>query len=230
MNTPILSPADNARIAAAVGAAEGRANAEIVTVVTRRSDSYADVALVWSALIAGLALLALTLWSAFYLALVDDALGLWAHRWAPREILELALLIGSVKFAATWLILQWQRLRLILTPGRVKSARVRARASIAFRLAAQGRTAGATGVVIYLSMAERRAEIVADAAIAAKVAPEVWGDAMHAMLAHFRDDRVADGIVAGVAQVGDILAAHFPRESRSDNDLGNELPDGPIEL
>jgi len=114
----------------------------------------------------------------------------------------------------------------MLTPGRVKSARVRARAGVAFRLAAQGRTAGATGVVIYLSMAERRAEIIADATIAAKVAPAVWGDAMHAMLAHFRDDRVADGMVAGVAQVGEILAAHFPRESRA----VNELPDGPIEL
>jgi putative membrane protein len=226
MTPPILSPSDNAKVAAAVGAAEAHANAEIVTVITRTSDSYADVALVWSALVAGLALLVLTLWSGFYLALVDYALGLWNHRWAAREILELALCVVSVKFAAVWLILHWRRLRLMLTPGRIKSARVRARATVAFRLAAQGRTAGATGVVIYLSMAERRAEIVADATIAAKVAPEVWGDAMHAMLAHFRQTRVADGMVAGVVQVGEILTAHFPRESRPIN----ELPDGPIEL
>lgn len=226
MTTPILSPADNAKVAAAVGAAEAHANAEIVTVVTRMSDSYADVALVWAALIAGLALLMLTVWSGFYLALADYMLGLWNHRWSAREVLELALGVASAKFAVVWLILHWHRLRLMLTPGQVKSARVRARASVAFRLAAQGRTAGATGVVIYLSMAERRAEIIADATIAAKVAPAVWGDAMHAMLAHFRDDRVADGMVAGVAQVGEILAAHFPRELRA----VNELPDGPIEL
>ncbi|WP_428333149.1 TPM domain-containing protein [Novosphingobium sp.] len=228
--TPILSPSDSQKIAAAVSAAEAHANAEIVTVVTRQSDSYADVALVWSALIAALALVALALWTGFALAFVDSLLGLWAHHWNPHEILKLALLAATVKFAVTWLILHWRPLRLLLTPGRIKSARTRARANIAFRLAAQNRTAGATGVVIYLSLAERRAEIVADAAIAAKVAPEVWGDAMHTMLAHFRETRVADGMVAGVAQVGAILAEHFPRDMRGAKDLGNELPDGPIEL
>ena len=223
---PILSPADNARIAAAVTAAESHANAEIVTVVTRASDSYADVALAWSALIAGLALLVLTTASGFYLALVDRVLGQWDHPWTPREVLGLALLVGTVKFAAMWLILLWRPLRLMLTPRPIKAARVRARAAMAFRIGAQGRTQGATGVVIYLSMAERRAEIIADAAIASKVAPEVWGDAMHAMLDHFRNDRVADGMIAGVAAVGDVLTAHFARDDKP----ANELPDGPIEL
>ena len=226
MTDTILSAADSTRIAAAVGAAEAHAQGEIVTVIARASDSYADIALAWSAAVAGLALLALTLAPRFYLDLVDGALGLWAHRWTPREVLGLALGVASVKFAAMWLILHWHRLRLRLVPGLIKAARVRARARIAFRLAAQGRTQGETGVVIYLSMAERRAEIVADATIAAKVAPEVWGDAMHAMLDHFRESRVADGVVAGVAAVGLVLAEHFPRDSKP----ANELPDGPIEL
>jgi putative membrane protein len=225
-DTAILSPVDSDRIAAAVGAAEAHANGEIVTVITRTSDSYADVALVWSVLIAGVALLALTIDPGFFLGLVDRMLGLWAHRWTPHDVLGLALFVASVTFAAMWVILLWRRLRLALTPGPIKTARVRARARAAFRLSAQGRTRGATGVVIYLSMAERRAEIIADATIAGKVTPEVWGDAMHAMLAHFRDDRVADGVIAGVAAVGVVLAAHFPREDKP----GNELPDGPIEL
>lgn len=222
----ILSPEDNARIAEAVGAAEAHANGEIVTVVAHASDDYADVALAWSALVAGLALLVLTLATGFYLALVDGVLGLWDHQWRPHEVFELALLVGTVKFAGMWLLLLWRRLRLMLTPGPIKARRVRARARTAFRLAAQGRTQGATGVVIYLSVAERRAEIIADASIAGKVAPEVWGDAMHAMLAHFRETRVADGVIAGVAAVGAVLAQHFPRDAKP----GNELPDGPIEL
>jgi putative membrane protein len=223
---PILSPADNDRIAAAVGAAEAHANAEIVTVVTRGSDSYGDVALAWSAGIAGLALAVLTIATGFYLGLADRALGLWDHHWSPREVLGLALVVASVTFAAVWAILLWRRLRLMLTPGPVKAMRVRARAAMAFHLAAQGRTRGATGVLIYLSMAERRAEIIADASIAAKVSPEVWGDAMHAMLDHFRNDRVADGMIAGVAAVGKVVTGHFPRDDKP----ANELPDGPIEL
>ncbi len=226
IRTPILSGADTAKVAAAVGAAEAHANAEIVTVVTRTSDAYADIALAWSALAAGLVLLAITLTPRFYLAQVDGLLGLWDHHWSLRETLECALFAVSIAFGALWAIQLSHPLRLLLTPARIKAARVRGRAQIAFRLAAQGRTKGATGVVIYLSMAERRAEIVADAAIAAKVAPEVWGDAMHAMLAEIRAGRIGDGIVAGVTQVGTILAAHFPRDGRP----VNELPDGPIEL
>jgi putative membrane protein len=223
---PILSPADNDRVGAAVAAAEAHANAEVVTVVTRASDGYGDVALAWSAAIAGFALLMLAVFPPVFLGLADRLLGLWDHRWAPREVLELALCVGSGKFAVMFVLLAWRPLRLMLTPRPVKAARVRARAATAFRLSAQGRTQGATGVLIYLSMAERRAEIIADTAIAAKVTPEVWGDAMHAMLDHFRNDRVADGMIAGVAAVGKVLAEHFPRDTKPDN----ELPDGPIEL
>jgi putative membrane protein len=226
MGQTILTPAESQAIAAAVGAAEAHADGEIVTVIARTSDSYHDVALVWSALVAGLALLVVSLATPFYLGLVDRLLDVWGHRWPPHEVMGLALLIATLKFAGMWLILLWRRLRLWLTPGPVKAARVRARAETAFHLSAQGRTRGATGVVIYLSLAERRATILADATIAAKVAPEVWGDAMHAMLAQIRTGRLGDGMVAGVAQVGQVLAAHFPRDSKP----SNELPDGPIEL
>ncbi len=224
--TPILSADDNRTVALAVGKAEARADGEIVTVVSHAADSYGDVALGWSALVALLALLAFNLLPFPLLGLLENVLRLWAHRWTTHDLLALALLTVVIPFAVTWLALRWQPLRLRLTPGPIKAARVRARANLAFRLAAQGRTRGATGVVIYLSLAEHRAEIVADHAIAAKVAPEVWGDAMHAMLGDIRAGRIAAGLAAGVDQVGQVLAAHFPRDDKP----ANELPNGPIEL
>jgi putative membrane protein len=75
-------------------------------------------------------------------------------------------------------------------------------------------------------MREHRAEIVADEAIASKVPPETWGEAMTAMLVHIREDRVADGMIAAVEKVGAVLAEHFPRAE----DDTNELPDRLIEL
>ena len=95
-----------------------------------------------------------------------------------------------------------------------------------FKVGAERRTHGRTGILIYLSMAERRAEIVADEAIAAKVAPEVWGDAMAAMLAHIREGNVADGMIAAIDKVGVVLAEHFPL---AEGDT-NELPDRLIEV
>lgn len=226
MTGMFLSEVERRKIAHAVARAEAQADAEIVTIIARASDSYGDVALAWAAGIAVLALAVVAAAAPFYLGLIDRALGLWAHDWSPREVLGLALAIATAKFGGMWLILRWRRARLALTPGPIRAARVQARAQAAFRLAAQGRTRGATGVVIYLSMAERRAVILADAAIAGKVAPEIWGDAMHALLEQVRAGHVGDGMVAAVRHAATVLTAHFPRAGAGDN----QLPDGPIEL
>ena len=120
----------------------------------------------------------------------------------------------------------WRPLRLFLTPGAILSKRVRRRTIACFKVGAERRTVGRTGILIYLSLAEHRAEIVADEAIHAKVANGVWGDAMADMIAHVREGRIADGMIAAVRDVGVILTAHFPR---ADDDR-NELPDRLIEL
>ncbi len=95
-----------------------------------------------------------------------------------------------------------------------------------FRVGAERRTTGRTGILIYLSLAEHRAEIVADEAIASKVSGEVWGEAMAAMLADLRAGRIAGGMAAAVTKVGDVLALHMPRAE----DDANELPDRLIEV
>jgi putative membrane protein len=95
-----------------------------------------------------------------------------------------------------------------------------------FKAAAERRTVGRTGVLIYLSMGERRAEIVADEAILKVTDAHVWGGAMEALLAEVRAGRPAEGIVAAIAQVGEVLHEHFPRSA---TDI-NEIPDKLIEL
>lgn len=222
----MLSETERTRVAQAVTAAEALTAGEIVTIVTPASDSYRDVALAWSAFVAFLALAVLELAPGFYLSLVDRVLGLWAHEWSPRAVLGLALTVAVLKFAGMFVLLLWRPLRLALVPGPIKAARVHARAMTCFRVGAESRTTGRTGVLIYLSMAEHRAEIIADEAIASKVTPEVWGDAMHALLGHVRAGRVGDGMAVAVEQVGAVLAAHCPRLT----DDVNELPDRLIEV
>ena len=217
---------EQAQIAAAVSAAEAQTSGEIVTVVADQSDSYADIALLWSALVALLALAVLASFSGFYLGLIDRVIGEWNRQWSATALLSLAAFIASIKFLGMWLLQLWRPLRLCLVPGRFKHYRVHARAQSAFHLSAEARTRAATGVLIYVSRAERRAEIVADRSIAAIVAPEVWGEAMAALLAHTRDGRLADGLAEAVGMVGAVLAQHFPIDG---NDK-NELPDRPIEI
>lgn len=223
---PVMTDAQRESVGAAVAAAERNSAGEIVTILSDSSDTYHDVALLWSAGVGFLAIAALAFAPDFYLGLIDRVTGEWETYWHPCKLFALALTVGVIKFTAMWLLQLWRPLRLFLVPGPVKHKRVRARAVTSFRIGAESRTTGHTGILIYLSLAERRAEIVADAAIAAKVSPEVWGDAMAAMLAHLREGRTAEGLCAAVERVGAVLAQHFPRASHD----RNELPDRLIEV
>ncbi|MFC0203746.1 TPM domain-containing protein [Novosphingobium soli] len=225
-NPKYLTEADHQRVSAAVAEAELLSSGEIVTILADRSDGYTDVALAWSALVALLALAALAIAPDFAMGLYDRLLADWGHEWTPRMILSLALGVATIKFAAMMLLQLWQPLKFFLVPAPIRTLRVHDRAQRAFRIGAERRTTGRTGILIYLSMREHRAEIVADEAIATKVDPGVWGDAMSAMLAELRQGRTADAMIAAVGQVGAVLAAHVPRR---EGDI-NELPDRLIEV
>lgn len=221
-----LDEAEHKAVSEAVAAAEAHTAGEIVTVIADRSDGYADIALAWSALAAFTALTILALLPDFYLGLIDRVTGNWNAERSAGAIFGIAAAVGILKFLGTWLIQAWQPLKFALIPSPAKTRRVRARAVDLFKVGAERRTHGRTGVLIYLSMREHRAEIVADEAIAGKVAPEVWAEAMAAMVAHVREGRVAEGMIAAIEGVGRVLAEQFPRH---EGDV-NELPDRLIEL
>ncbi|MBB5711657.1 TPM domain-containing protein [Sphingomonas xinjiangensis] len=220
-----LSKADHDRVTAAVTQAELATDGEIVTVVAGRSDAYHDVALHWTVL-AMLLVLALLAWMPMpvewlHARLIDA----WSET-PPRWYLTFALLLMAVTFLVARVLLALDPVRMALTPGATKARRVHRAAMKLFRTAAEKRTKASTGVLLYLSLAEHRAEIIADEAIHSRVAPDVWGDAMAALIADVKDGRPGDGMAQAVAQIGAILTQHFPR---SEGDT-NELPDRLIEL
>jgi putative membrane protein len=221
-----LSAEDRARVAAAVTEAESRTDGEVMVVAADSSDAYHDVALHWSVLVMLLAMAVYASFPDFYMGLVDRLAGGWQHVWTPRELLTFVLFAASLKFLGTRLILAWRPLRMALTPGSTKARRVRRRAIALFKTGIEQRTATRTGVLLYLSLAEHCAEIVADAAIHAKVSPERWGVAMAGLIDALKDGRPGDGIVTAVAQIGAILEETFPRTGRDPD----ELPDRLIEL
>jgi putative membrane protein len=117
-------------------------------------------------------------------------------------------------------------LRLAATPATTKARRVRRRALQLFQTMAEKRTRAATGVLLYLSLDERRAELIADESIHSKVAPELWGDAMADLVAEVKAGRPGAGMAKAVERIGGVLAEHFPKSSADTN----ELPDRLIEL
>jgi putative membrane protein len=221
-----LTEADAQKVSTAIAAAEAKSNGEIVAVATPISDPYHDVALHW-ALIPLFAVLAWAAWRPTALVWWYDFLfGGWSPDPTLSQLFTLLMVFAALKFTVWLLILKWMPLRLALTPPATKHRRVRRRAISIFKAAAEKRTAGRTGILIYLSMAERRAEIVADEAILKVTDDHTWGEAMAALIANVREGRPGDGIVAAIERVGVVLAEHFPR---SLDDI-NEIPDKLIEL
>lgn len=221
-----LNEAEHRQVSAAVAAAEDHTAGEIVTIVADRSDGYTDIALAWATFAGFTAIAVFTAMPGFYLGIIENVLGLWSHEWTQREVLTIALGFGVLKFIGVMLMQLIAPIKFFLIPGRIKTTRAHDRAMSYFKVAAERRTNGRTGILIYLSMREHRAEILADSSIAEKVPPETWGHAMALMLAEIGQGRIADGMTAAVAEVGRVLAEHLPR---ADDDK-NELPDRLIEV
>jgi putative membrane protein len=216
---------DHGRLSDAVRAAEADTSGEIVTIIADRSDAYHDVGLHYAIL----AMLLVPVLFAAFPHWPDAILKLVTSGWGEREMPALYVLIFflmTLVFLIVRYTLAIMPLRLALTPKATRRRRVRRRAIDLFKVGTEKRTTGRTGILIYLSMGEHMAEIVADEAIYTRVPDTEWGDAMAAMIDHVGAGRVTDGMIAAVEKVGAILAANLPRDAADKN----ELPDRVIEL
>jgi len=195
-----ITKEDRAAIAAAIRAAEQRTSGQIVCVLMRSSSEYFYVPVLWAALLA-----LITPWPLIMLTL-----------WSVQRI----FLLQVVVFAAAVTLLSWPRLRIALVPRAVRRARAHRAAVEQFFARGLTATRDRTGVLIFVSLAERYARIIADEGIAAKVNNREWQEAIDALTAHMRDGRIAQGFIAAIERCGTVLAAHAPPSG-----AGDELPD-----
>jgi putative membrane protein len=199
----LIAQADKDRIAQAIRAAEANTAGEIFCVLARRSSDYRLVPLAWAAAVALVVpapLIYLTLWPA------------WA--------LYLAQLVAFIIAAVA---LSWPPIRLVIVPRRTAHDRAHCAAMRQFLAQGLHNTENRTGVLIFASLAERYAEIVADAGINAKVTPEVWDGAIAALIAGIRRGDPAAGFIAAIEACGPVLSRHFPPGTLARDELPNRL-------
>ena len=218
-----LSADDLQRVTEAVTKAERESDGEIVTIVARRSDAYHDVALHY-------AILAMLLVPAWWAVVPQGWIDSWTGAllgWNEELTRPVVMLLLFAKlilaFLFVRLLLTWRWLRLVLTPGRTKSRRVHRRAVELFRSSCELKTRGRTGVLIYLSLEEHRAEILADRAIAEQVEPEIWGEAMALLVDEVRQGRAGQGLALAVEKVGAVLTPILPPTLGNPDELPNRV-------
>lgn len=199
----MISEADHQRIVDAIRAAEAGTSGEIFCVLERASSDYRLVPIAWAALLAlavPLPLIYLTNW--------------------PAGIIYLLQLIA---FIATVFVLSKPAIRFRIVPKRTKQDRAHAEALRQFWAQGLHLTEHRTGVLIFVSAAERYAEIVADSGIDQRVTPDVWEHAIASLVDAVKDGRPGDGFVAAVQECGAVLAKHFPPGAINRDELPNRL-------
>ena len=183
---------------------ETTTDAELVLVVRARSGSYAQADYLFGALVAFLGLLFL-LFSPF------DFHQYWVA-------IDVALLFAIAAFACS----RSNTVRRLFTTEKVRSGAVRTGAAAMFYEAGIANTNAEMGVLIYLSILERRLELIADRGVLKGVNALEWNQLLFEL---HEAGRKADAptLLAGMKNLGALLAKHLPATGENPN----ELPDAP---
>jgi putative membrane protein len=131
------------------------------------------------------------------------------------------LMLQAVVFFALAVVFCLPRVRVALLPRAARRVVAHRVALEQFAIRGIARKKDRSGILIFVSLAERYARIVADEGIAARVPQAEWQGAVDALVAHCSSGRIADGFIRAIDACATVLATHFPRTAGS----RDELPD-----
>ena len=198
-----ISEHDRERISTAIRTAEAKTSGEIVCVLAKNST---DV----------------TALPVFIAAVVALALP-WLLVATTAMPVNRILLLQIVVFLAVTTLLCLPRIRVALLPRAARRAVAYRVAMEQFNIRGIAQTKDRTGILIFVSLAERYARIIADEGIAARVPQSQWQGAIDTLVAHIRDGRIADGFITAIDVCGNELATHFPRTDANRDELRDRI-------
>jgi putative membrane protein len=174
-----LDENDRHRIQAAVAAAEARTGSHIAASIVQASDRYALYPLVWAALIA--------LLSGGVLAFFFPAMPL-------RE----SFAVQAALFVILSLIFDWWPVRLLLVPRHIRHARASALAHREFAARVLASRNEKSGVLLFVSLGERYAEVIGDRTLHARIGSAGWNRIVDTLVSAAKSGRHADGIIKAI--------------------------------
>ena len=205
----ILSAAEHESIAKAIQTAEENTDGEIYAVLARRSDDYfaaAGFAISFAAIIAA----CLTAFALEYF-------------WVQASAQDFALALAAAYFCALTVLWFLPNARLWLVSRRTQYQRAHQNAQAQFLSRNIHVTKRRTGVLIFVSLAERFAEVVADEAIDLRVKQEEWDGIVATLIDHAKRGKLADGYLLAIEKSGALLQEHFPKSHKDTNELDDHM-------
>lgn len=199
----LLTKQEQEQVAAAISAVEQETDAEIVTVLTAQADNYAYIPLLWAGLI----------------ALVVPGIVNYFSGWLTAD----TLLLGQwVVFIVLSLIFRIPGINRRLIPRSVRYWRASNLARRQFLEQNLHHTAGATGMLIFVSEAERYVEILVDQGISSKIDNSAWEAIIADFTEQVKKGKTLQGFIACIEACGMHLKTQLPATHQK-NELPNHL-------
>lgn len=203
----IFTQEEKTEISAAVAKAEEKTSGEIVPVLVAASADYSSVAYC-------LGIVGLLLASLGYF--------FW-HRSHPFLEINYLFALQASGFFVGWILGQVPALVRFFSRKKHLVESVHEAALASFVRNGLHRTEDRTGILIYLSVLERRAEILADEGIHQKLGDAFWQAELDRIVAGLREGNAKAAFVASIQSMGLKLAQHFPAKEKNANELSDEL-------
>lgn len=201
-----LSKHDRTRIGEAIRAAEVNTSGEIYVVVAGEAAEFRSIPVLWAAIVA-----LIVPWPLYLLTNLASGT---------------ILLLQVLAFVVIATVTSHNQIRHRLVPPSIAAAAARKAAQAQFMAHGVHLTAERTGILIYVALADRRVEIVADDGINRKVAQSELDQLAQEVVVAARSGTPADGLVNAVHGAGKLLSLHFPPSATNPN----ELPDRVVEI
>jgi putative membrane protein len=199
----LLTEDEQKQVAQAIEAVERQTDAEVVTVLAASADDYAYVPLIWAGLVA---------------LLVPGLINFYPGWLNANEL----LLTQIATFIAVALFCRLPAMTSRLVPGSVRHWRAGSLARRQFLEQNLHATANGTGVLIFVSEAERYVEIIVDDGIARHVDDMVWRSMVDVFTRQVSEGKILDGFLGCIRSCGEVLSAQVP-VTQARNELPNRL-------
>ena len=206
-------------IKTAVAEAEKTTTGEIALAAVPQSDSYSFVEFFAAMCLAFLSFFVMLLFADKIWGFLEKAL------WYPSPR-HLAAYIGLIVLSITvlfFLLINIPIFDRIIIPNRIKEKRVYARAIRHFVECGIYNTAERTGILIFVSVLERKVFVIADSGIAEKVGQDEWKEICKIITDGLKSGKAAQAFCKAAAQCGAILSHYFPNRDENPNEYPNGL-------
>ena len=203
---------DKERLEAAIREAESKTSGEIVPYIVGRSDAYPEAGWIAASL------------ASLFVLFIFSFLDLTSATWMKFSIAQAGLFTVAGFIAGAGIVLIFPSLKLLIIPHHTIELRVQERAKLAFFSEKIYLTRGRTGILIFLSLLERRVIVLCDEGINAKVKQAEWDNIVRIIVDGIKSSRPSEGLLKAITACGTLLESeNISRGSDDTNELSDTI-------